>query len=685
MDAPAPTLAHLDEVIRSYVDWPGGLLPALHAVQHEAGYVDPALVPVLADAFNLSTAEVHGVITFYKDFRTTPPRGPVVQVCRAEACQARGAADVVARAAELVAAGVAAELDEVFCLGNCALGPSVACGDRVHGRVDAEGLTRIVGHAVVEATAGSPAAWAPPAPGTSAQPSLNGSATVVYVPRDAAARAVGADAVAARLAAVPGVRVVRTGSRGMLWLEPMVEVDTPSGRVAYGPVGLDDVDALVAAGALGGADHALRIGDPAQHPWLARQQRVTFARVGVVDPRSADDYEAHGGLVGLRRALAMAPADVVAEVTDSGLRGRGGAAFPTGIKWRTVLDAPGDVKYIACNADEGDSGTFADRMLIEGDPFTLIEGMVIAGYAVGAHDGFVYVRSEYPDAIEALRAAVAAAEARGWLNDDVLGSGFAFRLHVRVGAGAYVCGEETAMLESLEGRRGVVRAKPPLPALEGLFGKPTVVNNVLTLATVPAILADGAAAYAALGTGRSRGTQVFQLAGDIARGGIVETPFGITLGELVNDLGGGTASGRPIRAVQVGGPLGSYLPVERFDLPMDYEAFAAADALVGHGGIVVFDDTVDMAAQARFAMEFCALESCGKCTPCRIGSTRGVELIDKITAGTDRDENMATLLDLCEVMADGSLCAMGGLTPLPVRSALTHFTDDFQRPTGDRA
>jgi formate dehydrogenase iron-sulfur subunit len=490
---------------------------------------------------------------------------------------------------------------------------------------------------------------------------------------------VGADEVAAAFAAQPGVHVVRNGSRGMLWLEPLVEVVVAGTRIAYGPVTPADVPGLLAADVLHGGDHPLRLGPTHDLPWMRRQQRVTFQRVGVIDPRSAADYEAHGGVVGLRRALAMSPADVVATVTDSGLRGRGGAAFPTGIKWRTVLDAPGTTKYIVCNADEGDSGTFADRMLMEGDPFMLLEGMAIAGWATGANDGYIYVRSEYPDAIEALHAAIAAAEQAGWLGDDVLGSGFPFRMHVRVGAGAYICGEETSLLESLEGRRGVVRAKPPLPALVGLFGKPTVVNNVLTLGTVPAILADGADTYAALGTGRSRGTQVFQLAGNIARGGIIETAFGITLAELVNDLGGGTASGRPLRTAQVGGPLGAYLPADGFDLPMDYEAFAAADALVGHGGIVVFDDTVDMAAQARFAMEFCAHESCGKCTPCRIGSTRGVELIDKITAGIDRDDNITTLLDLCEVLADGSLCAMGGLTPMPVRSALFHFPDDFHR------
>ncbi|MGW1720370.1 formate dehydrogenase beta subunit [Streptomyces sp. NPDC002156] len=508
------------------------------------------------------------------------------------------------------------------------------------------------------------------------------STATVYVPRDSAARSVGADEVAAALqrAATRGdfaIDVVRNGSRGMLWLEPMVEVVTPQGRVGYGPVAAEDVDALLAAGLLDGADHPLRLGLVDELPWLARQNRVTFARVGVTDPLSTQDYVDHGGLAGLRAALDMAPADVVAEVTESGLRGRGGAGFPAGIKWKTVLDCADELKFVCCNADEGDSGTFADRMVMEGDPFLLIEGMTIAAHAVGASEGYVYIRSEYPDAIATMREAIELAREQGWLGKDILGSALDFDLHVRVGAGAYICGEETSMLESLEGKRGMVRAKPPIPAIEGLFGKPTVVNNVLTLTTVPVVLADGAKAYQDLGVGRSRGTQVFQLGGNIARGGIVETAFGITLRELIEDYGGGTHTGRPIRTVQVGGPLGAYLPESLFDLPMDYEAFAEAGAMLGHGGIVVFDDSVDMAAQARFAMEFCAEESCGKCTPCRVGSVRGVEVIDKIVAGTHQDENLALLEDLCDLMTDGSLCAMGGLTPMPVRSALTHFPDDF--------
>ena len=516
--------------------------------------------------------------------------------------------------------------------------------------------------------------------------------TTVYVPGDSAARAVGADAVALALASEAALRgldvqVVRNGSRGMHWLEPLVEVATDRGRIAYGPVSASDVAALLDGGLLDGADHALCHGATDEIDWLARQERVTFARVGVVDPLSTSDYQAHGGLAGLRAALALAPLDVVAAVTDSGLRGRGGAGFPAGIKWRTVAEAQSSAKFVCANADEGDSGTFADRMLMEGDPFTLIEGMTIAAYAVGAGEGYVYIRSEYPDAVRVMRRAIALAQDAGWLGADVLGSGFSFDLHVRVGAGAYICGEETAMLDSLEGRRGQVRAKPPLPALSGLFGRPTVINNVLTLATVPMVLAGGAEAYAAYGVGRSRGTQVFQLAGNIARGGIVETAFGLSLRDLVEGYGGGTASGRAVKAVQVGGPLGAYVPASGMDVPMAYEDLAAAGAMLGHGGVVVFDETADMGQQARFAMEFCAEESCGKCTPCRVGAVRGVEVIDRILVGPpeSRRDELAVLEDLCELMAEGSLCAMGGLTPNPVRSVIAHFPAELGLDTAEAA
>jgi formate dehydrogenase iron-sulfur subunit len=510
--------------------------------------------------------------------------------------------------------------------------------------------------------------------------------TRIYIPKDSAARSIGADDVAQLIAKEAELRyiaieIVRNGSRGALWLEPLVEILTDQGRIAYGPVSVADVASLFDADFLNGGAHSLSLGVSKEIPWLARQDRVTFARVGIIDPLSCTDYEENGGLVGLRRALAMAPEKIVAEVTESGVRGRGGAGFPAGIKWRTVLETQAEEKYICCNADEGDSGTFADRMLIEGDPFTLIEGMTIAALAVGAGEGVIYLRSEYPDAIITLQAAINLARENKWLGKNILGSEYQFDIRIRVGAGSYVCGEETAMLESIEGKRGVVRSKPPLPAIQGLFDRPTVINNVLTLASIPAILADGAPAYRARGVGRSLGTQVFQLAGNIARGGIVETAFGVTLETLINDFGAGTLSGRPVRTVQIGGPLGAYFPTSSFALTMDYESLLAAGGMLGHGGIVVFDESVDLAVQAKFAMEFCAIESCGKCTPCRIGSIRGAETIQLIMDGVDRAGNKKLLLDLCEVMTDGSLCALGGLTPMPVRSAMIHFPEDFDSRT----
>ncbi len=507
-------------------------------------------------------------------------------------------------------------------------------------------------------------------------------ATRIFISRDAAAQALGADETAVALqvaaqAAGRSVSITRVGSRGMVWLEPLVEIEHDGQRIAYGPVTAQQVPALLAAGLLDAAPHALRLGRVEDIPYFAKQERLTFARVGITDPVSVDDYLAHGGYLGLKRALTLSGAAIVQEVTDSGLRGRGGAAFPTGIKWKTVLDQQADQKYIVCNADEGDSGTFSDRMLMEGDPLCLVEGMTIAGVAVGATQGYIYLRCEYPHAEHALREAIAAARARGFLGRDVCGSGKAFELEVRMGAGAYICGEETSLLESLEGKRAEVRFRPPLPAIKGLFGKPTVINNVISLASLPVILERGAAFYRDFGMGRSRGTLPIQLAGNIKRGGLVEKAFGVTLRELLYDFGGGSASGRPIRAVQVGGPLGAYIPETDFDTPLDYEAFTAIGALVGHGGIVAFDDTVDMARMARYAMEFCALESCGKCTPCRIGSTRGVEVIDRIVQGKDREANVALLQDLCNTMLSGSLCGLGGMTPFPVTSALKHFPADF--------
>ncbi|MGR8930518.1 MAG: formate dehydrogenase beta subunit [Gammaproteobacteria bacterium] len=509
--------------------------------------------------------------------------------------------------------------------------------------------------------------------------------TRVFISRDSTALSLGAEQVAQALQVQAGskgldIQVVRNGSRGLFWLEPLVEVETVQGRIAYGPVQPGDVSALLESGFLEGKEHPLHLGNIEELPYFKNQNRLTFARVGLTDPVSIDDYLANDGYRGLKNALVMQPADIVKEVTDSGLRGRGGAAFPTGIKWNTVLNAPAEQKYIVCNADEGDSGTFSDRMIMEGDPFVLIEGMTIAGLAVGATQGYIYLRIEYPHAKVALNQAIEAAYENGYLGENIQGSGKTFHLEVRSGAGAYICGEETSLLESLEGKRGLVRFKPPLPAIVGLFGKPTIVNNVISLASVPVILDKGGEFYKNYGMGRSRGTLPLQLAGNIKHPGLFEAAFGMTLREILYDYGGGSASGRPIRAVQVGGPLGAYLHQGQFDTPLDYEAFAAISAVLGHGGIVVHDDRVDMADMARYAMEFCVEESCGKCTPCRIGSTRGVEVIDRIVNDVQKDKNTVLLRDLCDTMMYGSLCAMGGMTPYPVLSALNHFPEDFGLP-----
>ncbi len=508
--------------------------------------------------------------------------------------------------------------------------------------------------------------------------------TIVWVPQDSAAVSAGANDIAVGIELIAKARgldvtVKRNGSRGALYLEPLVEVETAHGRVAYGPVEAGDVESLFDADFLNGGKHRLVHGMACEIPFLKNQERLTFARAGLADPLDLAAYEANGGLVGLRKSLAMSQGDVVKDVLDSGLRGRGGAGFPAGIKWKTVLEAKAAQKYVACNADEGDSGTFADRMVMEGDPFMLIEGMIIAGFATGATEGYVYIRSEYPDAIAKMKAACEIMAKAGWLGSNVGGSGKTFNLHVRRGAGAYICGEESSMLESLEGKRGLVRAKPPIPAIKGLFGQPTLINNVLTLASVPVIMAKGAAFYKNYGVGRSHGTLAFQLAGNIKQGGLVEKAFGVSVRELIEDFGGGTATGRAFRTAQIGGPLGAYISEDMLDLPMDYESLAGAGAMVGHGGIVVFDESVDMAQMARFAFDFCAIESCGKCTPCRVGAVRGRETMDKIIAGHEVAENVALLEDLCQVMTDGSLCAMGGLTPMPVLSALRLFPQDFDR------
>ena len=661
------------------------LLPVLQQVQQRFGYVSPAAIRFVAQAFNRSRAEVYGVVSFYGDLREEPVGDVVVQLCMAEACQAVGCRELARHAESSLQVKLGettpdgrVQLEAVYCLGNCALGPSVRLGGAVHGGVTADRLDALVHEALT--TAHREAGTVTDLTDSSDIVAARGMPCTVrvFVPNDTAARSVGADAVAAAINALGlDIAVVRNGSRGAYWLEPLVEIDTPQGRVGFANITAEQVTALFADRRLPNADHSLSIGLVDDIPWLRDQHRITFRRVGIIDPLSLSDYRAHGGWAGLEHALTVTPQAIIDEVNASGLRGRGGAAFPAGIKWQTVLNAESATKYIVCNADEGDSGTFADRLLMEADPFQLVEGMIVAGLAVGATRGFIYLRSEYPHTIHVMTRALQIARDAGVLGSRVMGTAHAFDIALRVGGGAYICGEETALLESLEGKRGVVRAKPPLPARSGLFGQPTVINNVLTLAAVSAIVAHGGAHYAGFGVERSTGTMPFQLGGNVMRGGIVEVPFGITLTDLITRFGGGSYSRRPIKAIQVGGPLGAYLPESQWGTLLGYEHFAAIGAMLGHGGIVVFDDTVDMGAQAEFAMAFCAHESCGKCTPCRIGSTRAVEVIGRIRRGEAKRKNWELLDELCETMELGSLCALGGLAPMPVRSVMKHFAGDL--------
>jgi formate dehydrogenase iron-sulfur subunit len=684
LSAACTDLAPLEAILARHAGSEGALLPVLQDVQRVFGFVPSAAVPRIAGALNLSRAEIHGVLDFYEELRTGPPGRVRVQICRAEACRALGAgaleAAAVARlglACGETAADASVTLQAVYCLGNCACGPSVRIGDEVHGRVDGARLVELLA-AHREAGAADRRGSDAPAPA----PAPTRPALRLFLPDDTTACALGADTLAAAIIAEArrrglAIALVRNGSRGAYWLEPLLEIERGGERLGFGPVAARDVPGLFAA-EFPAAGHPLALGPVARIPWLARQQRLTFRRAGLIDPLSLTDYRAHDGMKALEHALALPPQAIVDAITASGLRGRGGAAFAAGIKWQTVLDTPAAQKYVLCNAEEGDSGTFADRLLIEADPFQLIEGMTISGLAVGATRGYIGLRAEYPRAAAVLARALAIARGEGWIGADIRGSGRSFDVELRIGAGAYVSGEESALMEGIEGRRGTVRARPPLPAVNGLFGRPTLVHNVLSLAAVTTILERGAPFYRDHGMGRSRGTLALQLGGNVRRGGLVELAFGATLRELVEDFGGGTLSGRPMRAIQVGGPLGAWLPASQWDTPLDYEAFAARDALLGHGGVVVFDDTVDMREQARLAFAFCAHESCGKCTPCRIGSTRGVELIGRITRDGNRDADLVLLNDLCDTMTHGSLCALGGLTPLPVLSALRHFAEDFE-------
>jgi formate dehydrogenase iron-sulfur subunit len=499
---------------------------------------------------------------------------------------------------------------------------------------------------------------------------------IIYIPCDSSSISVGAENIKNIISDhLPEAKIKRTGSYGLYWLEPMIEVEKDNRRIAYGPLDNNSIIELIKCDF--SEQHSLCLGPTHSIDKLKLQNRLTFKNCGIIDPLSLDDYKKQGGLQGLEKALKLSPEEITDIVIKSGLRGRGGAAFPTGIKWKTTLSETSEEKYIVCNADEGDSGTFADRMILEGDPLSVIEGMIIAARATRAHKGYIYLRSEYPYTKTLLEAVLDMCYQHNLLGKNILNSDLDFDIELRIGAGSYICGEETALLESLEGKRGMIRYKPPLPAIKGLFGKPTIVNNVISLASVPCILDKGADFYASFGKDKSLGTLTVQLSGNIKYPGLYEIDFGLPLKELLYEIGGGSSSGKTLKAVQCGGPLGSFLSADKFDIPLTYEDFQTYNAMIGHGGVVVFDETANMAHLSLMSMEFGAEESCGKCTPCRVGTTRAYEIIKKIISGDERTKNISLLQDLCDVMIEGSLCAHGGLIPYPVLSAIKQFPEDF--------
>ena len=480
------------------------------------------------------------------------------------------------------------------------------------------------------------------------------------------------------------VEVFGTGCLGPCHAGPLVQVSGEDGRCLYAHVQEADAAAIVSEHLAGGrAVETLRV--EGEQAFFAKQIKVVLDNSGETDPERIETCVARGAYEGLQKAISdMSPTDVIGEITKSGLRGRGGAGYPTGLKWSTVQKAKGARKFVICNADEGDPGAFMDRSVLEGDPHKVLEGMALAAYAVGAEQGYVYVRGEYPLAIARLRTAIRQAERAGFLGNHVLESAFSFRVDLRIGAGAFVCGEETALIASIEGLRGTPRPRPPYPATAGLFGQPTLINNVETYASVPAILRRGGAWYASIGTAKSKGTKVFALAGRINRTGLIEVPMGLTLREILFDIGGGIPEGRPFKAAQTGGPSGGCIPASHLDIPVDYESLASVGSIMGSGGLIVMDDTSCMVDVAKYFLDFCRSESCGKCVPCRAGTVQMYALLERITRGQGTLGDIARLEDLCVLLRETSLCGLGQSAPNPVASTLRYFRDEYEAHITER-
>jgi len=711
------------EIERRFPSHPGLVIPILQFVHETAGYLSEPAMRATAEHLRVSVSRVFGVASFYSQFHFEPQGAHTITVCRGTACHVRGSASVLRELEEHleVRAGgttpdLGCTLETVACFGSCALAPVVVADGRVHGRQTGAKARALVDAArrtgpqrrpsTAEATPTLPGA--PPAPARAididrriAEASaawgrlVDAEQPVITVGTATCGLAAGAGEV---LDALQGeldrlavtARIVPVGCVGMCFAEPLVEIATAGlPRVTYQRVTPEVLGEIVeahlvrgeppATHALGSAGDATLDGIPrmADLPVLRRQVRIALRNCGVIDPTNVDHYLARDGYAGLRRALAMPPDEVVEEVKASGLRGRGGGGFPTGAKWEFCRAAPGSPKYVICNADEGDPGAFMDRSVLEGDPHAVLEGLSIAAYAIGAAHGYVYVRAEYPLAVARLETAIGQMRELGLLGPDVLGSGFSFDIEIKQGAGAFVCGEETALMASIEGRRGMPRPRPPFPAVKGLYGRPSNINNVETLANVATILREGADWFAGFGTATSKGTKTFALTGKVNRPGLIEVPMGITLGEVVHEIGGGIAGGGKFKAAQTGGPSGGCLPIQLLDLPIDYERLKEAGSIMGSGGLVIMDEGTCMVDLARYFLTFTRDESCGQCTPCREGTVRMLEILERICGGAGRPEDLPLLERLGRTVHATSLCGLGQTAPNPVLTTLRYFREEY--------
>ena len=703
------TLADVDALVAAIGSGPECVIPLLQAVQQRYNFLPEPALRRICETTRITPAALTGVASFYSQFRQRPAGRHTIKVCVGTACHVKGSERVVAALRQHLMIPLDGDTDSagmftvatVACLGCCTLAPAVQIDDVTYGHVTQRTVAAMLqDFLALQQRRARDAAQRPPAAPVAEIRIGQGSCCIAGGSSDVR-RAL---EQAVHAAGMP-VRIKPVGCVGMCHQTPLVEVVDAAGvSTWYAKVTARDAGRIVrrhfpprgmlkrAVSAAASAverlftdevwepvtRYALDVRDPPVCAFLGRQKHIAAEHCGALSPLDIDDYLAHDGFAALGRALREASPDSLIEtISAAGLRGRGGAGFSTGRKWRAVRAADAPEKCIVMNGDEGDPGAFMDRMLLESYPYRVLEGMAIAAYAVGAREGVLYIRAEYPLAVQRIRAAIRTAEERGFLGPNIMGSGMALRLRVREGAGAFVCGEETALLASIEGQRGMPRHRPPYPAHAGLYGKPTLINNVETYACVPWILRQGALAFAAIGSAGSAGTKVFSLTGKIRRGGLIEVPMGISIGEIVQDIGGGVAEDRRFKAVQIGGPSGGCLPAERADLPVDYEALTEAGAIMGSGGLVVLDDTDCMVDIARYFLKFTQDQSCGKCTFCRIGTKRMLEILERLCEGAGRRGDIEELEHLARVIHVGSLCGLGKTAPNPVLSTIRYFRSEY--------